>query len=212
MAHSDSGLQKILKNPVIFDTFQKLIGRTKSDMIFTNDYVKPFDGMRVLDIGCGTSAILKFLSEYDIIYDGYDANLSYINSSKERWKNRDKFNFHNQIVDEELLKKVGSKDSYDVVLAIGLMHHLSDEDILTLVDTAYCALKEGGSFITFDPCNLDDMNILETIVYKYDRGRNVKKVNEYIDLLSSKFSNIDSFLRGDMTTLPIRFLVLNGKK
>jgi 2-polyprenyl-3-methyl-5-hydroxy-6-metoxy-1,4-benzoquinol methylase len=212
MAHTDKGIFKILTNPFIFDTFQKLIGRTKSDEIYTKDYIKPFDGMKVLDIGCGTSAILKFLSEYDIQYDGYDANSSYIDFSKDKWQNREKFKFHNQIVDEELLKKVGDVESYDIVLAIGLIHHLSDDDILTLVDTAYKALKSGGSFITFDPCYLDDMNILETIVYKYDRGRNIKRVNEYVDLLSSKFSTIEENLRGDMTTMPIRFLVLNGKK
>ena len=56
-----SGIRSILSVPLIYDTYQKLIGSTARDRRYVQEFIIPFHGAKILDIGCGTCSILEHL-------------------------------------------------------------------------------------------------------------------------------------------------------
>ena len=84
----------LLKNPSLYRFYQKIV-RKKYDeydfikFIFKKNFSKK---VRMLDICCGDSYILEYVSEFIDDYMGVDSNDKYLNQCKQRWK---KFNFLN---------------------------------------------------------------------------------------------------------------------
>src|SRR5215831_18320910 len=71
----------------------------------------------------------------------------YIESAKKRWRDRANCRFFCQKVeDAEILET----EYYNIVLAFGIVHHLSDNEAAYLFNIAYQALKPGGALITYD--------------------------------------------------------------
>ena len=64
-------LYSLLLNPNFYNFFQHLLGATAFRKKFIeNLFIKK--NAKILDIGCGTSTLIKFLNEPD--YYGYDIN------------------------------------------------------------------------------------------------------------------------------------------
>ena len=81
MTQRSSGLYSLLYNPYIYTKLMRILGSEKSTRRFVKEFVRPFPGCRILDIGCGPAVILKFLPE-DTIYHGFDASEVYIDATK----------------------------------------------------------------------------------------------------------------------------------
>ena len=103
--------------------------------------VRPRRGDQILDIGCGTAEILEHLPE--IQYFGFDASQKYIDAAKARFGNRGTFSC--DTVTTATLQRLAASD---VVLAVGILHHLDDSDATSLLELAKAALKPGGRLVT----------------------------------------------------------------
>ena len=69
---------------------------------------------------------------------------------------------------------------FDIVLALGVLHHLSNEESLALLRSAKEHLKPGGRVVTFDGCRRG--NTLEAVMYALDRGRAINDAEGYARL------------------------------
>ena len=145
MAQITSGLRAILSHPRIYSSFQLVMGADKFRRDFVARFVRPFPGMAILDIGCGPADILEHLS--DVEYMGYDISEAYIDRAERTFGQRGRF-FCRELEMDEL----GRLPQFDVVLAIGLLHHLDDQTAVKVTKLAHRALKQGGRFLTVDPC------------------------------------------------------------
>lgn len=183
MAQITHGVRAILSHPLIYSSFQSLMGAHKIRQNFVANYVKPFPGMKVLDVGCGPADILAYLG--DVVYWGFDISEAYIEQARTRFGQVGTFNCK-QLQPEDL----AGLPEFDVVLALGLLHHLDDTVATGVMALALQALKPGGRLITMDPCFDSSQNSVARFLVRNDRGQNVRDKVGYETLAGKVFSSL----------------------
>jgi SAM-dependent methyltransferase len=183
MAQITHGVRAILSSPGIYSTFQRIMGGKQTRARFVQDFVRPCAGMSVLDIGCGPAGILDYLPAVD--YWGFDISKAYIEQACNRFGPRG--NFRCQELKDSDIKTM---PSFDIVLALGLLHHLDNEAAVCAMRLAHKALKIGGRLVTIDPCIEPGQNPLARFLVTHDRGRNVRNQAGYASLASAVFEKL----------------------
>src|SRR5262249_59511280 len=97
---------------------------------------------------------------------------------------------------------VDAAGSYDLALANGVLHHLDDEQALSLLRLAYTALKPGGRLVTFDGCFTPDQSRIARWLLRNDRGKFVRDEGEYRCLASTVFPEIHAQVQHGLLRLP----------
>jgi SAM-dependent methyltransferase len=182
MAQITNGARAILSHPRAYSAFQSFMGAHRSRQRFVANHVKPFSEMKILDVGCGPADILAYLPDVD--YWGYDISESYIANAKAKFGQRGRFNCKQlQLDDLAVLPK------FDLVLALGLLHHLDDAVVLTLLQVVREALRPGGRMLSIDPCLDPSQNPIARFLVRNDRGQNVRNEDGYRALAGQVFSS-----------------------
>ena len=182
MAQITHGIRSILSHPLIYSGLQSLMGAHQSRESFVAKFVKPYPGMKVLDIGCGPADILAYLPAVD--YWGFDISDGYIDGARKRFGTLGQFECKQLEVSD-----LGHLPSFDVVLAIGLIHHLDDAVAIEVMRLALKALKRGGKLLTIDPCLDPSQNPVARFLIRRDRGQNVRDRAGYDALASMVFES-----------------------
>ena len=63
MSQRTTGLRAVLSNAAVYQGFQDLVGVRRFQRRLIEEFVAPSPGSRLLDIGCGTGALLHALPE-----------------------------------------------------------------------------------------------------------------------------------------------------
>ena len=140
MPQTTTGLRSFLSSPKVYDFVQVALGSRRSRKLLAERYIRAKDGDSILDIGCGTSDILDSLPP-GVSYTGCDTSAEYIEAARQR--------FPQATFVQAALPESGS---FDLVLALGVLHHLSDEEGRALFESASSVLKPGGRVVTLDAC------------------------------------------------------------
>lgn len=204
MSQITSGLHAILSNPKIYDFFQVIMGERSARMEFVRDYVRPFPGCRILDIGCGTARILHYLP--DVEYFGFDLSQRYIDDAIQSYGNRG--HFHCALVEQTILDDM---EAFDIVMATGLLHHLDDAQVNGLMRLSLSALRDGGRLVTADPCYAVDQNAISRFLVSHDRGQNVRSAEQYSNLASPVFTQVTGKVR-HQTWIPYTHWIMECQK
>lgn len=173
MAQVTTGIRAMLSHPLVYNTFQSLMGADKLRVRNVQNHVRPFPGMRILDLGCGTAEILKALPT-DITYVGYDISPEYIAAARKRFGDRG--TFHCGLLEQA---EVAALEPFDLVLGTGVLHHLDDDAARQFMSVASAALKPGGRIYTVDPCYAPGQNPIARFLISRDRGQHVRDVEGY---------------------------------
>lgn len=137
--------ESLLSKSFFYDALQKSLGESTFWKRYVNEFVAAKTGMKVLDIGCGTATILKYLPE-NLEYVGFDVNPNYIVKAQSRYGKQGRF--FCQRVSDTVIKE---REYFDIVLANAVLHHLDNDEATTLFQTAYLVLAPGGYLVTCDP-------------------------------------------------------------
>jgi SAM-dependent methyltransferase len=172
MAQITSGIRAILSHPHLYELSQRIMGAHAFRKHLVEHYIRPEPGMAILDIGCGPAEILNYLPR--VAYLGFDVSERYIDTARRVHGPRGRFECKQLTSDD-----VRRLEPMDVVLAIGLLHHLDDDQALEVMDLASGALAPGGRFVTVDPCLDPGQNPLARLLVKLDRGQNVRDRGGY---------------------------------
>src|SRR6266571_807094 len=84
------GLWSVLASPMVYEASQHLVGARRWLKRFARETIRPTPGQRVLDIGCGPGALLRFLPS-QVHYIGFDRNAAYIERARKSHSGRGDF-------------------------------------------------------------------------------------------------------------------------
>lgn len=176
MAQVTTGIRSILSHPRVYESLQGLMRADRGRVAMVRDYVRPFPGMRILDLGCGTAEILLALPT-DVTYVGYDMSADYIAAARQRFGARGSFHCR-MLQDAEL----AGLEPFDLVMGLGVLHHLDDAGARRFMALAAAALKRDGRIYTVDPCYAPGQNPIARWLIAHDRGQNVRDARGYLAL------------------------------
>jgi SAM-dependent methyltransferase len=171
-----TGIRSVLSHPLVYGTFQNIMGAKRGRVRFVRESIRPFPGMRVLDLGCGPAEILSALPD-DVVYVGYDMSPHYIASARRKFGTRG--DFHCRLLEQT---EVATLESFDLVMGIGVLHHLDDTTARHFMMIAKVALKQGGRILTLDPCFAAGQNPVARFLISRDRGQHVRNADGYLAL------------------------------
>ncbi len=184
MAQVTSGVRAVLSHPVVYEAFQRFMGARRGREWIVRDLIRPFPGMRILDLGCGPAEILDSLPE-DVAYTGYDMSAEYIAAAKAKFGARG--TFHCRLLEQA---EVATLDPFDLVMGIGVLHHLDDGTARQFMTLAKAGLKPGGRVLTLDACYVPKQNPIARFLISKDRGQHVRNEAGYRALAEGIFTGI----------------------
>jgi SAM-dependent methyltransferase len=193
-------LRSTLELPGVYRLFVKLIGESYR-AVYLRDHVKPVSGERVLDIGCGPGDVLGYLPSVD--YLGLDYNPRYVKAARARYGSRAEFRCE---AVANLL--VSQPASFDLVMANGLLHHLTEDEVRHLFAVAGRLLKPTGRVVTFDGCFVPGQSLITRILLRLDRGRYVRSRDGYLALAAPYFRRVQVSIRHDLYRIPYTHIIM----
>lgn len=183
--------RRSLSTPAVYDLYQRMVGAPQMISRFVRDYIRPTSGSRLLDVGCGTGAVVPYLPR-DIDLLGIDISERYIRAATERYGDRGVFRCADAS-DQSI--ELGAP--FDVAFATGVLHHVPDTQARRLIDGALARLKPGGRFVAIDPTLVDGQGFLSRAIVKADRGEFVRSPEAMARLLTGlnpRFEIVDDML------------------
>ncbi|MBM0740835.1 class I SAM-dependent methyltransferase [Phormidium sp. CLA17] len=206
MPQVNQGIRSVLSIPTAYRLFGQLIGGASGRKRFVKDHIRPRQGDRILDIGCGPGVLVPYLPAVD--YVGFDASEEYIQAAQEQYGDRATF-YCKQVSTQAITEH----SQFDLVLAVGVLHHLDDIEALQLCRLAQAALKPGGRLITFDGCYLTGQSPIAHYLLTRDRGQNVRDQDGYTKIVSQVFSkDVVVSIRHDLLRIPYTHIILECTK
>jgi len=202
----ETGLQRWLKLPVVYNLFQDLIGGNAMRRRFIRDDVRARPGDKVIDIGCGPAQILPWLPDVD--YVGLDLSPAYINAAQLEHGNKGIF----VVGDTRTAWNDQRFRDADIAIGLGLLHHLDDDEATHCFRFAHQSLKDGGRFLCLDACWIPDQGFLAEKVMGMDRGQNVRNEQAYRDLARGIFDNVTTVIDRKPLRIPYVIVVLECRK
>ena len=115
-------IKRVLGSPFLFNLFETVVGVGAARKRLVNNFIIPFDGASILDIGCGTGVIIDYLPD-NIKYVGFDLSSKYIDYAKNKYKKQGKFYC-------EDINKISNlqPNTFDFVISIGVIHLLNNNE------------------------------------------------------------------------------------
>ena len=193
--------KRVLANPRLYLMFSRLIGGTTVYHALIQNHLRPKPGDKLLDIGCGAARILEFLPE--VSYTGFDLSEQYIEMAQKRYGKRGRF-FCKKISREAW----SGTAEFDLVLASGVVHHLSDAEAIALFEVAKSALKQGGRLVTLDGCYDDGQSGITRYLLSRDRGQYVRNREAYEKLATQVFPRTKVLIRHDLLRIPYTHIIM----
>lgn len=193
-----SGLRNVLEFPEAYRWMREGLGLNRWLRGYVQQYLKPEPGCRILDIGCGTGEVVRYLA--GTTYVGFDHHPPYIEYARRIFGNRGRFVLGD--VADHLPELEGQ---FDLVMANGVLHHLDDTLAGRAFELGAAVLPKGGRMITVDPCFYEGQGALTRLIVSHDRGEHVRPFDGYAKLTRGSFRFVESSLW--VGTFPIPFSV-----
>lgn len=191
MSQINTGIRSILKYSGMYDFVQRIMEPTGGSQKFFDEILNIKENDYVLDVGCGTANVLNYLPN-KINYFGFDISEEYVANAKLNFG--DRANFICGLLTEESIKTL---PMFDVVIYIGVLHHLNDKEIEDSFCLVKSVMKDTARLVTIDPCFLEKQNPISKFLVSMDRGQNVRYGKKYMKLAESTFSNVRGFNKNE---------------
>jgi len=192
--------------PILYNYLQDLIGGNRLRKWFIDTHVRAKPGDKVIDIGCGPGQILPWLPPVE--YIGFDVNGSYIAAAQGKYGDRGTF----VVGDTRAIWDDPRFQAADIVIGLGILHHLDDEQAAHCIRFAHRALKQGGRFVCLEACWIPNQGFVSRYVMSRDRGQHIRTEQSYYDLVQTAFKHPMVWVQPKALRIPYATLVLECEK
>ena len=203
MAQVTKGIRSVLSIPLVYETFQRVVGSDRVRRELIDKYVHPRAGLRVLDIGCGPGDLINYLPGVE--YTGLDLSASYIASARRRFGDRGRF-YAARVSDLD----PAELGQFDVVIAKSLLHHIDEDEALHLFDSASAVLAEGGQLVTLDAAYTPEMSRASHFVVSRDRGQSILTPDGYEALARRAFRDVEVTVYHNLLRMPYTHIIMRS--
>jgi SAM-dependent methyltransferase len=193
--------KKALASPVIFETYQSLIGAPECHRRFIHEMVRPMAGERVLDIGCGVGASLRYVPDF-VDYLGVDISEGYIMRAKADYGVRGNF-----ICADITTLDGGALGVFDRAFCFGVLHHLPDTIVAQVLNLVRRVVKPGGVFVTIDPCYVPGQHVVAKLINDHDRGAYIRDPAGFERIISG-LGQVHTTIYSDLLRIPYTQIVM----
>lgn len=160
-----------LKIPAIYDLIQLVL--TGGFMKPVSESIKQAKNKRILDLGCGTGDLIKFLNPSE--YIGLDINQNFIKIAKKKYPD---FRF----IVADITKVRLPKEKFDYVIIVNVLHHLKDIQVKKLFSNISLVKKKKLIIVESKP-----RGPLGPILEKLDAGDNFRQTPELSKMIRDHF-------------------------
>jgi SAM-dependent methyltransferase len=142
---------------------------------------------RILDLGCGTGELAPAFLKAGYSYVGIDIEPERIEYARKTYR---KGKFH--VMDaHHLLYPDGY---FDQILVTGVLHHLSDADVRSIMAEMKRVLRPGGRALVMEDIALrGSLNLLGALVHLADAGAYIRRPTQYTPLFQPHFTLKDTY-------------------
>jgi 2-polyprenyl-3-methyl-5-hydroxy-6-metoxy-1,4-benzoquinol methylase len=176
--------------------------RTMRRMV--DEYVHPVPGERILDVGCGYGDLAMHVSAAE--YVGIDINERYIRYAQSRGPRNTEFVLGS--VTDLSEEKLGR---FDCGVAIGVLHHLDDDAVTTMLAALSKMIQGDGRFIAAEPVWDPAQRTTARVLAALDRGRFVREASAYEHLITPWFPNTSVEIRHDLFWFPYTHCMIEAR-
>ena len=201
MAQRISGAYRLITIPWIYKALMFSLGADKAITRYVDDVMQPKAGMKILDVGCGTANILSYLPPVD--YTGIDLNDKHIAYARQRYGDRGRFIVGNAADDLKQEEK-----TFDLINVSALLHHLGDDEVVSLFTSLKRLLKANGRIITIDNVWLPRQRPAVRLINHLDSGTNIRTPEGYLGSLNGLRFDLQTRIFHDLLRIPYDHFIM----
>jgi SAM-dependent methyltransferase len=196
-----------MDNPVVYHTFQNIVSPRKSRDLIQKTILGNAPIQDVIDFGCGVGNFSLLFQNAN--YLGIEPLKACVDSANKKYA---KTNIQFLCGDENALLNLPN-DSVDLIIAIGVLHHMIDEKVSCFASEAIRVLKPGARLFTLDPVYFENQNLIAKKVISMDRGENVRFEDHYLELLlRTKYTSFSSEIYKTLLRIPYHHVLIQLTK
>lgn len=195
--------ERLLRHTLVYKTFKNLVSPNKMEGLTFSEFFNVPDGARVLDLGCGYGDVASFFATR-CFYLGIDSNSDYIHEARKRNSNNSAEFICADISDEQVSKR----GPFDLVMLSGVLHHLTSDQVISLVQSSQKLVGINGRMVAIEPVFAPDQRLSARLIIAADRGRYVRDAEGYVNLLSKGFEHVDATVLHGRLRIPYSHVIL----
>ena len=200
-------ISQVFNNANLYNLFQLGIQKSGTKDFLSSEILKTDSVERVLDFGSGIGHHSQLFQGKQ--YLGIEPLKSCVLSAERLYKDS---NATFLLGDHTALKSLPG-GTFDLIFAIGVLHHINDLVFNEFVEQAFRLLKPGARLMTFDPVLHRNQSKLSKWVVKQDRGHWVRMENEYLTVIKRVFlDHTDSRIYSKLLRIPYDHILINTTK
>jgi SAM-dependent methyltransferase len=187
---------------------QRALGSRGVYREFLSSHVRAGDGDRVLDVGCGPGDIYSMMPAVD--YVGLDVSERYIAAAGRRYGDRARFVCLDCL--DAPTAELDELGRFDIVMAIGLMHHFDDAQASEVFALAGRMLKSDGRLAILEPAIMEGQSRITRWIVSHDRGDDIRPPDRYRELAERSFGTVSIRVYDKLARVPYTHVALEARE
>lgn len=171
---------QILNHYFFYNLYQDLIGSKHFLDILIKDYIKPKQGQKILELGCGAGNVYAVFPEKNLHYLGIDYSENYIHHAMNKFPEQ-------SFICADVTKDISAEGIFDTVFAEAIISALPDNQIVKMFGLLKKICDDNTRIIFSDMNYRDSAPKFQCFLMKHERNQFIRSKSEYVKLLTEFF-------------------------